>query len=109
GGGAAVAVDRDTNHSKSGGEALAAPPHPDAGGALARFYEEAATVSKGFGGWAVLSDPSGRQLLNTSRPFGASLPLPPAASLDMMKHVVASRHTFVSNLFIGAVSGDPSV
>ena len=57
-----------------------------------------------FGGWAVLSDPSGRQVLNTSRPSGAELPLPTRASLEMMRSVASGRKTFVSNVFVGTVS-----
>jgi signal transduction histidine kinase len=105
----ALALDRDISDIKTGVETLAASRHLDAGGDLTRFYEEAATVSKGFGGWAVLSDPSGRQVLNTSRPRGAALPLPTPASAQMMKSVAAGRTTFVSNVFIGSVSRQPSV
>jgi signal transduction histidine kinase/ActR/RegA family two-component response regulator len=105
----ALALDRDINDIKTGVETLVVSRHLDAGGDLARFYEEAAAVSRGFGGWAVLSDPSGRQVLNTSRPFGAALPLPTPSSLEMMRGVAAGRRTFVSNVFIGTVSQEPAV
>ena len=104
----ALALDGDIQDIKNAIEALAASKHLDSRD-LRRFYDEAATVSKGFGGWAVLSDPSGRQLLNTSRPFDAPLPLPTAAGLAMMRGVAASRQTFVSNVFIGTVSRKPAV
>ncbi len=104
-----LALDRDVNDIKAGVEALTASRYLDGPGDLPHFYEEAATVSKGFGGWAVLSDPSGRQLLNTSRPLGADLPMPTPATLAMMRDVVASRKTFVSNVFIGTVSRQPAV
>jgi signal transduction histidine kinase len=105
----ALALDRDVNDIKTGVQALAASRYLDGRGDLAHFYEEAATVSKGFGGWAVLSDPSGRQVLNTSRPLGAELPIPTPASLAMMRNVAASGKTFVSNVFIGTVSRQPAV
>ena len=105
----ALALDRDVNDIKTGVEALTASRYLDDRPDLAHFYEEAATVSKGFGAWAVLSDPSGRQLLNTSRPFGAELPLPAPSSLEMMREVAATRKTFVSNVFIGTVSHQPAV
>jgi signal transduction histidine kinase len=105
----ALALDRDVNDIKTGVEALAGSRYLNAPVDLAHFYEEATTVSKGFGGWAVLSDPGGRQVLNTSRPLGAALPIPTVASLEMMRNVAASRKTFVSNIFVGAVSRQPAV
>ena len=104
-----LALDRDIKDIKRGIESLAASPHLDGDGDLGRFYDEAATVSKSFGGWAVLSDTSGRQILNTSRPPGAPLPTPTAESVAMMRTVAASRQTFVSNVFIGTVSRRPAV
>jgi signal transduction histidine kinase len=104
-----LALDRDINDVKTGVETLAASRYLNAPVDLAHFYEEAATVSKGFGGWAVLSDPSGRQVLNTSRPLGAALPIPTMASLEMMRSVADGRKTFVSNVFIGTVSRQPAV
>jgi signal transduction histidine kinase len=105
----ALALDRDVNDIKTGVEALAGSRYLNAPVDLAHFYEEATTVSKGFGGWAVLSDPGGRQVLNTSRPLGAALPIPTVASLEMMQNVAASRKTFVSNIFVGTVSRQPAV
>ncbi|PYN33023.1 MAG: hypothetical protein DME01_19850 [Candidatus Rokuibacteriota bacterium] len=105
----ALALDRDVNDIKTGVETLTASRYLDGPVDLAHFYEEAATVSKGFGGWAVLSDPSGRQILNTSRPLGAALPIPTMASLEMMRSVAAGRKTFVSNVFIGTASRQPGV
>jgi signal transduction histidine kinase/CheY-like chemotaxis protein len=104
-----LALDRDLRNIKTGVETLASSRHLDGPGDLQRFYEEAATVSKSFGGWAVLSEPSGRQVLNTSRPFGTPLPLPTRQGLAMMQSVAASRQTFVSNVFIGTVSRRPAV
>jgi len=105
----ALALDRDINDIKTGVETLSASRHLDGPVDLSHFYEEAATVSKGFGGWAVLSDPSGRQVLNTSRPLGSALPIPTMASLEMMRSVADGRKTFVSNVFIGTVSRQPAV
>jgi signal transduction histidine kinase len=105
----ALALDRDVNDIKTGIETLSASKYLNGPVDLAHFYEEAATVSKGFGGWAVLSDPSGRQIINTSRPLGAALPIPTMASLEMMRSVADGRKTFVSNVFIGTVSRQPAV
>jgi hypothetical protein len=104
-----LALDRDLQDIKTGAEALSHSRHLDEPTDLRRFYDEASAVSKSFGGWAVLSEPSGRQLLNTSRPLGTPLPLPSARSLAMMQEVAANRQTFVSNVFIGTVSRRPAV
>ena len=105
----ALALDRDVSDIKTGVETLAGSRYLNGPVDLAHFYEEATTVSKGFGGWAVLSDPTGRQVLNTSRPLGSALPIPTMASLEMMRSVADSRKTFVSNVFIGTVSRQPAV
>src|SRR5262245_5563939 len=97
----ALALDRDINDIKTGIETLSASKYLNGPADLAHFYEEGTTVSKGFGGWAVLSDPSGRQILNTSRPLGAALPIPTMASLEMMRSVANGRTIFVSNVFVG--------
>jgi len=105
----ALALDRDVNDIKTGVETLAASRYLDGRADLAHFHEEAATVSKGFGAWAVLSDPSGRRLLDTSRPAGAGPLRPTAASLEMMRRVLASRTTLVSSVFTGAANQPPAV
>lgn len=105
----ALALDRDIRDIKTAVRTLAASRHLDDRPDLPRFYDEATTVSKSFGGWAVLSDPTGRQVINTSRPFGDRLPVPTASSLEMMRSVAANRQSFVSDVFIGTVSRRPAV
>ena len=46
----ALALDRDVNDIKTGVETLAGSQYLDGRVDLAHFYEEAATISKGFGG-----------------------------------------------------------
>jgi signal transduction histidine kinase/ActR/RegA family two-component response regulator len=104
-----LALDRDIRDIKTGVQTLAGSRYLDGSVDLPRFYEEAASVSRSFGGWAVLSEPSGRQLLNTSRPLGTPLPLPTPESLAMMRSVAVGRRTFVSNVFLGTVSRRPAV
>jgi signal transduction histidine kinase/ActR/RegA family two-component response regulator len=104
-----LALDRDLGDIKTAVETLATSVHLDGPGDLRSFYDEAATVSKSFGGWAVLSVPSGQQALNTSRRFGDVLSMPTAQSLAMMRRVAESRQTFVSNVFIGTTSRRPAV
>jgi PAS domain S-box-containing protein len=105
----ALALDRDIHDIKTAIESLASSRHLDPPGDLRRFYDEAGSVARSLGGWAVLSDPAGRQLLDTTRPFGAPLPLPAAASLGMMQRVATERRPFVSNVLVGAVSRKPAV
>src|SRR5262245_23432180 len=105
----ALALDRDINDIKVGVETLAGSRYLDGRLDLPHFYEEASTISRGFGGWAVLSDPAGRQLINTSRPLGTALPIPTPDNLEMMHTVAAARKTFVSNVFVGTVSRQPAV
>jgi signal transduction histidine kinase/ActR/RegA family two-component response regulator len=104
-----LALDRDLGDIKSAVETLAASEQLDDPADLRAFYDEAATVSKSFGGWAVLSEPAGQQALNTSRRFGDVLPMPSAEGLAMIRRVAESRQTFVSNVFIGTVSRRPAV
>jgi len=105
----ALALDRDVNDIKNGVETLAGSRYLDGQVDLTHFYEEASTISKGFGGWAVLSDPAGRQVMNTSRPLGTALPIPTPDSLEMMRSVAEGRKTFVSNVFTGTVSRQAAV
>jgi signal transduction histidine kinase/ActR/RegA family two-component response regulator len=105
----ALALDREIHDIITGVQTLAASHHLDDPADLARFYEEAATVSRSFGAWAVLSEPSGRQRFNTLRPFGTPLPEPSEKSLEMMRAVAARREPFVSNLLIGTVTRRPAV
>src|SRR5438270_900924 len=64
----ALALDREIHDITTGVQTLAASRHLDDPPDLRRFYEEAVSVSRSFGGWAVLSDPAGRQFFNTLRP-----------------------------------------
>ena len=105
----ALALDREIHDITTGVQTLAASRHLDDPPDLRRFYDEAVSVSRSFGGWAVLSDPSGRQFFNTLRPFGEELPLPSAKSLEMMRAVAARRRPFVSNLVVGTVTRRPAV
>lgn len=104
-----LALDRDIDDIKTGVETLSASRYLDGTVDLARFYDEAVSVSKTFGGWAVLSDPSGRQVLNTSRPLGSALPIPTMAGLEMMRSVAEGRKTVVSSVLVGIVSRQPAV
>jgi len=85
----ALALDREIHDITTGVQTLAASRHLDDPPDLRRFYEEAVSVSRSFGGWAVLSDPAGRQFFNTLRPFGEELPLP--SDLPVVAGAVGGR------------------
>ena len=52
-------------------------------------------------------DRNGQQIMNTLRPFGATLPQ--SANLDFVRQVITEKKVKTSDLFIGAVSGKPLV
>jgi signal transduction histidine kinase/CheY-like chemotaxis protein len=71
---------------------------------LYAFYEEARAADRGFGAATILWDQSGRQLLNTERPFGAGLP-----QTDVSEHVaevLRRQTTTVSGVAVSAVTGN---
>lgn len=51
--------------------------HALAQGDLKAFHEEARNASASPGGWIILYDTNGQQLVNTRRPFGSVLPVRP--------------------------------
>jgi signal transduction histidine kinase len=105
----ALALDRDIRDTKTAIETLVSSRFLDEPPDLRRFYEDAHVVSSSIGGWAVLSETSGRQVINTSQPYGAALPLPTPSSLAMMQSVARKRQAFVSNVIVGTVSRRPAV
>lgn len=98
----AAAVDRDLASLTATLEVLALSPAL-ASGDLAAFHQAASEVARRTGLPVVLSDPTGQQLVNTRRPFGS--PLPPLAF--SLEEVLASQKPVVTDLFIGAVAGEP--
>ncbi len=54
-----------------------------------------------------LMTPDGRQLINTTRPYGASLPT--TGNHDLIKRVVATRKLAVSDVFMGSIAQAPLV
>jgi signal transduction histidine kinase len=55
----------------------------------------------------VLTDLSGRQLLNTLRPFGAELPEESGARLAQIRRVIETRQPETGDLFVGAATRKP--
>ena len=104
----AVAVDRELTWSIRALEALGASQYLDTGD-LEPFYREAQRVVATHPGWLTinLTDPSGRQLINLSRPFGA--PLPSTGNLEDVRQTLDTGQPAISNLFVGLVLKTPTV
>jgi len=67
---------------------------------LARFHEEATHASAAPGGWIILYDLKGQQIVNTRHHYGAALPMRPDP--DTVTQLVASGQGRVSGIRWGA-------
>jgi hypothetical protein len=78
-------------------------------GNLEGFHGQALEVLSALppGNNVSLADESGQQLLNTRRPFGA--PLPRRADLTSLRTVFDTGRPSISNLFTGAIAGQPII
>lgn len=103
----AADVQRELSSLEGGLRVLAASKDLQSG-QLQSFYALAqASVNTGIHYNIVLSDTNGVQVLNTFRPFGASLPSKgnPPELTDILTH----RRTVLTNVFEGPVTGKPTV
>lgn len=75
---------------------------------MAAFRQEAERTAHGLGGgWIVLSDESGQQLVNLKLPVGAPLPL--RQGVELGRRTIKSGRVQVSDVFAGAVLKSPIV
>ena len=75
---------------------------------FASFYSKAQEVMSYTSGFTVvLSDPSGREIINLLRPYGS--PLPQHGNPELLRRVIETRKPVVSDLFLGGVTGEPLV
>jgi signal transduction histidine kinase len=72
---------------------------------LAAFHVQASELVRRQNLTTVLYDPTGRQLVNTSVPFGADLPADPGA----ISHVIETGTTDISDLITDTRTGKPIV
>lgn len=100
----AVALDRDLIAKQSMLAALATAPSLQAED-YGAFHRQAFELGRNEGVAFVLREPGGQLIVDTQTPFGMPLP---RNSLDIDRQVVDTRRPAVSNLFIGATSGQPS-
>ncbi|MYN06873.1 sensor histidine kinase [Pseudoduganella aquatica] len=73
---AALEIDAEIRRAQSVLRVLA-NSHSLASGDLRRFHQEASAANAGHGGWIILYERSGQQLVNTRLPFGGPLPVRP--------------------------------
>jgi PAS domain S-box-containing protein len=89
------------------------------------FYNRCARAAASYpGAWIVLFEPTGQQVINTFRPFGAALPNPltasetqpparagelPVADLEALHRAFQTAKPTYSNLFMGIVSKHPTI
>ena len=99
-----LVVDHELSSSIAALTTLGTSEHLDRGD-LRAFYEQALRARRAHAAWITinLTDPTGHQLLNLSRPFGE--PLPSLADFPMIQQAVATRRPAVSDLFVGRVLG----
>ncbi|SFV16047.1 sensor histidine kinase [Pseudoduganella namucuonensis] len=98
---AALEIDAEVRRAQSVLRTLA-NSHALASGDMRRFYAEAGAANAGEGGWIILYDGEGQQLINTRLPFGADLPRRP--DVDVLRKQLASGAGVVS-----AVKWGPSL
>ncbi len=78
-------------------------------GDLQTFYDRAQRMLELLpeGSAFILADSRGQQLVNTNRPYGASLPV--RGDLTSVRKVFETRQRWLSDVFMGAVSQEPVV
>lgn len=103
--GLAAALDRDLSSTEAGLQVLATAPAL-INGDLAAFYQRA-KLALPFQNVTnfVLLDPSGRQLLNTLKPWGE--PLPVVGGPAQLLRSFETQAPVLTDLFIGPVTGEP--
>lgn len=98
----ALLVEGEVQRSLGVLSALATSPHLSSGD-FAAFYEQAAAVDLKPDVWTLLLDADGRQILNTSVPFGT--PPPPPVAKQRVAQVLATGKPLVTGVLVGPVSG----
>jgi two-component sensor histidine kinase len=100
------AVDRQAAVGVAVVETLASD-HALINGEWADFHTRAQRAIQRRPGWIVVSDIDGQQILNTLKPYGASLPVSPRAN-ELTSALLAGRSK-ISDLRKGKVAGKPVI
>jgi signal transduction histidine kinase/ActR/RegA family two-component response regulator len=97
----ALAVDRELGNAETALHLLATSRNLTDGD-WPGFYQQAMVADPGEGAWTVLLDDGGRQIINTSVPFGTALS--PAPMTEPVQRVMEAQKTQVSNLMVGPLT-----
>jgi two-component sensor histidine kinase len=77
---------------------------------LAAFRDEALRASPGLsGGWIVISDESGQELMNLIRPAGEPLPRRTPEAVELQRRAIDTGQVQISNVYIAAALGVPVI
>ena len=77
---------------------------------LVAFRREAERASPGLGGgWLVLSDEDGQQLMNLVRPVGEPLPHRPPDAMELQHRAISTGQVQISDVFTGAMVKAPVI
>ncbi|WP_052003127.1 PAS domain S-box protein [Microvirga sp. BSC39] len=101
-----AAIDRELDGLMAALEALSTSPALQAGGDLGAFDAQARALLRTRGSFVAMRDATGQQIINTSRPFGAPLPVstdPVVRATD--RQVFDTGKPVVSDLYTGAATG----
>jgi signal transduction histidine kinase/ActR/RegA family two-component response regulator len=97
-----LAVSRELESWKASLRAIAVSSELEAGD-FAALHKRVSPLAQSMGGWIVLFQPNGEQLMNTLVPYGT--PLRQAASPRQIERVVATQESTASDLFTGNNAG----
>ena len=77
---------------------------------LVEFRKEAERAMQGLsGGWIVLSDQNGQQLVNLARPAGPELPRRPPQGIELQRRAIDTGQLQISDVFIDTAPQIPIV
>lgn len=77
---------------------------------LVTFRQEAERARSGLsGGWIVVSDQDGQQIVNLIRPLGSPLPRRNPAAIELMQKAIATGQPQISNVLMGAILAGPII
>jgi two-component sensor histidine kinase len=77
---------------------------------MSAFRQEAERAMQGLsGGWIVLSDRDGQQLVNLAHPIGSALPRWPAPAIALQSRAIETGQLQISDVFVGPALQIPIV